>query len=91
MPDRLLLSTSTDGLVALTNMKETDEDEAVVAEENWGVSIAAAGAYAHKGGAKVWARSDMDQVAVWDITRGQDGELEVGLCPKASAARLTPR
>lgn len=61
-------------------MKETDEDEAVVAEENWGVSIADAGAYAHKGRAKIWARSDMDQVAVWDITRGQEGELEVSLC-----------
>ena len=74
LPPRLLLSASTDGLVALSNLAETDEEEALLAEENWGQSIADAGAYAFKGKMKVWARSDMDGVANWDIGRGGEEE-----------------
>ncbi|KAK8844067.1 hypothetical protein IAR55_006861 [Kwoniella newhampshirensis] len=77
LPDRLLLSASTDGLVALSNMKESDEDEAVVATDNWGQSIADAGGYMHKGKMKVWARSDMDAVAIWDVGKGDEEELEL--------------
>ena len=81
LPPRLLLSASTDGLVALSNVKESDEDEAVVAEENWGQSIAAAGSYVkgQKGKEKmgIWARSDMDGVAVWSVGKGEDEEIEV--------------
>lgn len=76
-PDCLLLSGSTDGLVSLTDIKETDEDEAVWAAENWGVSIANAGVYQVGKTTKVWARSDMDQVATWDVGRTQEGDLEV--------------
>jgi hypothetical protein len=77
LPSRLLLSTSTDGLVALSNPQESDEEEAVLAAENWGQSIADAGAYAHKGKMKVWARSDMDGVATWDIGKGEEDELQL--------------
>lgn len=78
LPDRLLLSASTDGLVALSSMKETDEDEACLAAENWGQSIASAGSWMHKGTMKVWARSDMDAVATWSVSKGAEDELEVG-------------
>ena len=78
LPERLLLSSSTDGLVALSNYKESDEDEAVVAAENWGQSIAAAGGYLHKGKMRVWTRSDMDAVALWDIQRGDEEEIQLG-------------
>ncbi|OCF35712.1 hypothetical protein I317_06628 [Kwoniella heveanensis CBS 569] len=77
LPDKLLLSSSTDGLVALSNMKETDEDEAVLAAENWGQSIADARAYLHKGKMRVWARSDMDAVAIWEAGKGPEDELEL--------------
>jgi hypothetical protein len=78
LPERLLLSTSTDGLVALSDLRETDEEEAVLAAENWGQSVAGAGWFGHKGAMKVWARSDMDGVATWDIGRGAEDQLEVG-------------
>lgn len=58
-------------------MKETDEDEAVQAAENWGQSVAAAGSYLHKGKMKIWARSDMDGVVTWNIGKGEEEELEV--------------
>ncbi|TYJ57655.1 hypothetical protein B9479_001508 [Cryptococcus floricola] len=76
-PSTLLLSSSTDGLIALSNMKESDEDEAVVAEENWGQSIADAGGYLSKGKMRVWARSDMDEMAIWSVGRSAEGEVEL--------------
>ncbi|RSH95031.1 hypothetical protein EHS25_000117 [Saitozyma podzolica] len=79
LPERLLLSTSTDGLVALSDLRETDEEEAVLAAENWGQSVAGAGWFGHKGAMKVWARSDMDGVATWDIGRGAEDQLELGI------------
>lgn len=42
-----------------------------------GQSIADAGAYAHKGKMKVWARSDMDYVSTWDVGKGDEGELQL--------------
>ena len=77
LPPRLLLSSSTDGLVALSDMKEPDEDEAVQSTENWGQSVAAAGTYLHKGRMNVWARSDMDGVATWSVGQGEEDGLEV--------------
>lgn len=76
-PSTLLLSASTDGLIALSDMKEGDEEEALVAEENWGQSIADAGGYMHKGKMGVWARSDMDEMCLWGVGRGNMGEIEV--------------
>lgn len=55
-------------------MRESDEDEAVLAEENWGQSIATAGFYE----GRVWGRSDMDSVSIWNIGRGEDEGLELG-------------
>ena len=79
LPNRLLFSASTDGLVALSNVQESDEDEAVVAEENWGQSVAGAGSYRRKGGKEmgIWARSDMDGLACWQVGIGEEGEIEV--------------
>lgn len=58
-------------------MRETDEDEAVQAEVNWGQSIAAAGSYVKQGKVRIWARSDMDGVATWELGMGQEeGEEE---------------
>lgn len=58
-------------------MRETDEEEAVQAEENWNQSIAAAGSYLHKGVMRVWARSDMDNMAQWGVGVGPEDEFEV--------------
>lgn len=78
LPQRLLLSTATDGCVALSDLRETDEDEAVYAEENWNQSIAAAGSYGYEGRLKIWARSDMDFVAAWGVGADpDDGELQL--------------
>lgn len=77
LPAQLLLSGSVDGCVALSDVHEADEDEAVQAEENWNASIAGAGAYAWNGGMRVWARSDMDTMACWGVGTGDEGELEV--------------
>jgi hypothetical protein len=78
LPPRLLLSTATDGCVVLSDMRETDEEEAVLAEENWNQSVAKAGAYLHKGAMRIWARSDMDNLAHWSVGLGTEGELEFG-------------
>lgn len=77
MPDQLLLSASTDGLVALSDLKESDEDEAVQSAENFGQSIAQAGFYEHKGKMRVWGRSDMDAVGIWGIGKGEEDDIEV--------------
>jgi len=79
LPDQLLLSASTDGLVALSDLKESDEDEAVQSAENFGQSIAQAGWYEHKGKMKVWGRSDMDAVGIWNIGKGEEDDIEVSL------------
>ena len=76
LPSRFLLSTSTDGLAALSDMKESNEDDAVLAAENWGQSIADAGFYPTYGGMRVWARSDMDHMALWTVGTGEE-ELEL--------------
>lgn len=78
LPGSLLLSTSTDGCIALTNYREQDEDEAVEAEHTFDqASIADAGSYLWKGRMKVWARTDMNAVGTWDIGVGDEGDLEV--------------
>lgn len=64
--------------MALSDMRETDEDEAVLCAENWGESIASAGTYltgpgpshgtsVQGKGMRVWARSDMDNISTWSI------------------------
>lgn len=95
-PERLLLSASTDGLVALSDVHEADEDEAGLCAENFGESLADAGWYVRdsrgkgKGKGKgmagmelrVWGRSDMDALGVWEVGRGEgesEWELEVGV------------
>ncbi|WWC91060.1 uncharacterized protein L201_006001 [Kwoniella dendrophila CBS 6074] len=80
LPEHLLLSSSTDGLIALSNLKESDEDEAVLTTENWNQSIADSGYYLHKSKnqkMKLWSRSDMDQIQIWDIGQNHEGEIEL--------------
>lgn len=77
LPERLLLSASTDGLVALSDLKESDEDEAVQSAENFGQSIAKAGWYERKGRMRIWCRSDMDALGVWQVGKGEEEEIEV--------------
>lgn len=79
LPEHLLLSASTDGLVALSDLKESDEDEAVQSAENFGQSIAQAGFYERQGKMRVWGRSDMDAVGVWQVGKGDEEEIEVSL------------
>jgi hypothetical protein len=77
LPDQLLLSASTDGLVALSDLKESDEDEAVQSAENFGQSIAQAGWFERKGKMRVWGRSDMDAIGVWQFGKGEEEVIEV--------------
>jgi hypothetical protein len=86
-PPLLLLSASTDGLVALTNPKESDEEEAFYGAEALNGSVAKAGWYwadigtgkQRRRGVKVWARSDMDSVGTWSLGRGEEGDAQVRL------------
>ena len=83
-----MLSASTDGLVALSDLKETDEDEAVQSAENFGQSIAKAGWYNHKGQMRIWGRSDMDSLGVWSVAKGEEEEIEVSSVFVAWDSRL---
>lgn len=90
LPSRLLLSASTDGCVALSDLRETDEDEALQCAENWNQSVAAAGAYEHKGRMGIWARSDMDNMAMWGVGISDDseGELEFNNLQEVQSAQF---
>lgn len=92
-PGNLLLSGSTDGLIALTNPKEADEEEAFYGAEPLDGSVAQVGYYrcplvnpdkkARRAtpkinGLKVWGRSDMDSFGTWAMGRGQEtGDVEM--------------
>ena len=69
---QLLLSGAADGLLSITDVLETDEDEAVIHVGNWGCSVAKAGwMHMHEGGkigslkSAIWSTSDMETMAVW--------------------------
>jgi WD40 repeat protein len=63
-----LLSSSTDGLLALSNSLEEDEDEAVVSIANWGTSISKMGFLdGDENTGKIWAASDMETFSVWNM------------------------
>lgn len=90
-PSPLLLSGSTDGLLALTNPKEADEEEAFYGAESLDGSVAKAGWYRtdavrdmedkkgkrRRKGLKVWGRSDMDSLGSWEMGRGETGDVQV--------------
>lgn len=61
----VLLSASTDGLVALSNPNEDNEDEAVLNIGNWGCSVARAG-WVENGDGLAWASSDMETLSLWN-------------------------
>jgi WD40 repeat protein len=64
----VLLSTSTDGLVSLSNPSEEDEDEATFAVANWGTSVSQAGVvYEGSDPKSIWTSSDMETMAIWNF------------------------
>lgn len=67
----VLLSGSTDGLLALSNALEADEDESALGIGNVDVSVAKAGWVGEDW--DVWARDDMDGVSRWDATDVRSG------------------
>ena len=103
-PPLLLLSGSTDGLLALTNPKESDEEEAFYGAEGLDGSVAKAGWYramvdepdkkrrrgaGKRQGLKVWGRSDMDSVGTWEMGRGETGDIEASRYGPYDPSRLT--
>ena len=75
--------------MALSDLKETDEDEAVQSAENFGQSIANAGWYERKGQMRIWGRSDMDALGVWSVAKGEEEETEVGtILPRSGSIVL---
>ncbi|KAI9575052.1 WD40-repeat-containing domain protein [Boletus coccyginus] len=63
--DKLLLSTSSDGLISTSNALEADEDEAVLHVGNWGCSISQGGWISNARGTRIWAASDMETFSCW--------------------------
>lgn len=64
-PNKVLLSTSSDGLVSTSNALEADEDEAVLHVGNWGCSISQGGWINNARGTRIWAASDMETFSCW--------------------------
>lgn len=63
----VLLSASTDGLLAISNPNESDEDEAGIQMQNWGCSVSRAGwINGPSSGPRVWASSDMETLSIWN-------------------------
>jgi len=59
---------SSDGLLAISNPTETDEDEAMLHVRSWSTSISQAGWYCSSANASsygVWASSDMETFSLW--------------------------
>ncbi|KAJ1308906.1 hypothetical protein OPQ81_004591 [Rhizoctonia solani] len=73
IPGGRLLSSSADGLLAITSADEPNEDEAVVYVGNWNTSIARVGWTVRREeilagdqmNFKIWAASDMQTLSVW--------------------------
>ncbi|KAG8218297.1 WD40-repeat-containing domain protein [Butyriboletus roseoflavus] len=63
--NKVLLSTSSDGLVSTSNALEADEDEAVLHVGNWGCSISQGGWINNTHGTCIWAASDMETFSCW--------------------------
>ncbi|KZS97930.1 WD40 repeat-like protein [Sistotremastrum niveocremeum HHB9708] len=84
----LLLSTSSDGLISLSNPREDDEDEAVITASNWGASIARAGI---AGTNRIWAASDMETFSLWSADLDLVKDLGDIRLPRASLAYTPTR
>lgn len=63
--NKVLLSTSSDGLVSTSDALEDDEDEAVLHVGNWGCSISQGGWISNARGTHIWAASDMETFSYW--------------------------
>jgi len=63
-----LFSSSTDGLISLSNPSEGDEDEAVISVANWGTSISKMGFLQEDGHQQyIWCASDMETFSAWSL------------------------
>jgi len=63
-----LLSSSTDGLLSLSNPLEDDEDESVISVANWGTSISKMGFLQGEGRNQyIWSGSDMETFSTWSL------------------------
>ncbi|CEL59797.1 WD repeat-containing protein 89 OS=Rattus norvegicus GN=Wdr89 PE=2 SV=1 [Rhizoctonia solani AG-1 IB] len=77
-PGGLLLSSSADGLLAITSADEPNEDDAVLSVGNWNTSVARVGWTVRREeilandpmNFKIWAASDMQTLSVWSEELG---------------------
>lgn len=78
----LVLTASTDGLLALSSVLE-EEDDALLAASNWGSSVAQVGVIPSPSNATssdwgIWASSDMETFSIWAPTLDQKvGEADL--------------
>ncbi len=79
LPQDLLLSASSDGLISISNAHEDDEDESVLHVGNFGCSVAQAGWIYDAESPRVWASSDMETFSVW--SQEVDFVLCAYICP----------
>lgn len=76
---KILLSTSSDGLVSISNALEVDEDEAVLHVGNWGCSISQGGWTSNARGTSIWTASDMETFSCWSNEVSPFYPMDVGM------------
>ncbi|KAF9224375.1 WD40 repeat-like protein [Gyrodon lividus] len=74
---KVLLSTSSDGLISTSNALEEDEDEAVLHVGNWGCSVSQGGWIQNTRGTRVWAASDMETFSCWSNELEQMSSMDI--------------
>ncbi|KAF4602526.1 hypothetical protein EYR40_005737 [Pleurotus pulmonarius] len=77
LPQDLLLSASSDGLISISNAHEDDEDESVLHVGNFGCSVAQAGWIYDAESPRIWASSDMETFSVWSQELDQLQNLDI--------------
>ncbi|KDQ28880.1 hypothetical protein PLEOSDRAFT_1011799, partial [Pleurotus ostreatus PC15] len=77
LPQDLLLSASSDGLISISNAHENDEDESVLHVGNFGCSVAQAGWIYDPDSPRIWASSDMETFSVWSQELDQLQNLDI--------------
>ncbi|KAF8121322.1 WD40-repeat-containing domain protein [Boletus edulis] len=74
---KVLLSTSSDGLVSTSNALEADEDEAVLHVGNWGCSISQGGWIRNARETCIWTASDMETFSCWSNELDQLSTVDI--------------
>ncbi|KAG9317109.1 WD40-repeat-containing domain protein [Chiua virens] len=75
--NKVLLSTSSDGLINTSNALEADEDEAVMHVGNWGCSVSQGGWISDARGTRIWAASDMETFSCWSNDLDQLSAVDI--------------